>query len=51
MVEKEIGPVPESWKSKLNYMHSMGTKTNEIVRKLMGMKNDVNYGKTYVPFL
>jgi len=32
-------------------MHSVGNKTNEMVQKLMGMKNDVNYGKTYVPFL
>ena len=51
MVEKEIEPVPKSWKSKWNYMHSVGTKIIEMVGKLMGMKNDVNYGKIYVPFM
>ena len=32
-------------------MHSVGTKTSEMVGKLRGMKNDINYGKTYVPFI
>jgi len=51
MVEKEDGPVPKSWKSKWNYMHSVGTKTTEMVGKLMGIKNEVNSGRTYVPFM
>jgi hypothetical protein len=32
-------------------MHSIRTETIEMIGKLMGMKNDVNYGKTYVPFM
>lgn len=32
-------------------MHSVGIKSIEMVGKLMDLKNDVNYGKTYIQLL